>query len=107
MSAKEKKINMNISKTEYKVNKLMTKDLLDAEYFINNLGVETRNTNNDDEFRTMSDIIHDVVIVCNNNPTIIDDVTKFLAGNPTTSDESDEFLKNYNLEGIGRKELKI
>lgn len=98
---------MYIRKANYEVNKTMANDLLEAECFINNMGVATRSFSNDDEFRTMSNIIHDIVTVCNNNPTIIDDVSKFLAKNPTTSDESDEFLKNYNLEGVGRKELKI
>lgn len=93
---------MYIRKADYEVKKTMVNDLLEVEYFINNMGVATRNFSNDDEFRTMPNIIHDIVTVCNNNPTIIDDVSKFLTKNPTTSDESDELLKNYNLEGIVR-----
>lgn len=76
--------NMYIRKAEYEVKKTMANDLLEAEYFINNLGVATRNPDYDDEFRAMPDIIHDIVTVCNSNPTIIDDVSKFLAGNPIT-----------------------
>lgn len=98
---------MYIRKSHYEVKKTMVNDLLEVEYFINNMGVATRNFSNDNKFRTMPNIIHDIVTVCNNNPTIIDDVSKFLAKNPTTSDEINEFLKNYNLEGVGREQLKI
>ena len=92
---------MIISKAKYNCLKLMTNDLMNAEYFINNLGVETRTDNiGRDEFRSIADILKDVVTVCNNNPTIIDDCVKFLETNPTTSDDSEEFLSKYNLEGI-------
>lgn len=91
---------MVVSKAEYNCLKTMTKDLMDAEYFINNLGVETRTDLDGDDFRPMKDILEDVVTVCNNNPTILDDCAKFLAGKPITSDESDEFLSKYNLDGI-------
>lgn len=76
---------MTVSKAEYKCLKTMTNDLMEAEYFINNLGVETRTDAEGDEFRRMKDILEDIVTVCNNNPTILDDCAKFLAGNPTTS----------------------
>lgn len=91
---------MNVSKAEYNCLKTMTDDLMEAEYFINNLGVETRTNKEGDTFRNIIDILKDVVTVCNNNPTILDDCAKFLAGNPTTSDESDAFQSKYNLEGI-------
>lgn len=81
---------MSISEAEYKVNKLMTNDLMEAEYFISNLGVATRRSDDDDKFRGTTDIIRDIFTVCSNNPTITDDVSKFLAGNPTTSEESNE-----------------
>lgn len=77
---------MNISKEEYKVKTTMTNDLLKAEEYINTLGVETRDSNNDDKFRSMYDILQDVVTVCNNNPTICKDVEEFLAGQPKISD---------------------
>lgn len=75
---------MSISKAEYKMSKLMTNDLMEAEYFINNLGVATRRSDDDDKLRAITDIIRDISTVCSNNPTIIDDVSKLLAGNPTT-----------------------
>lgn len=82
---KRRIIKMTVSKAEYKCLKTMTNDLMEAEYFINNLGVETRTDAEGDEFRRMKDILEDIVTVCNNNPTILDDCAKFLAGNPTTS----------------------
>ena len=91
---------MNISKAEYNCLRTMTNDLMKAEYFINNLGVETRADEDGDIFRNTMDIIKDIVTICNNNPTILEDCAEFLAGNPTTSDESDEFLSKYNLDGI-------
>lgn len=91
---------MNTSKAKYECLKTMTNDLMEAEYFINNLGVETRTDAEGDSFRNTVDIIKDIVTVCNNNPTIFDDCVEFLAGNPITSDESDEFQSKYNLEGI-------
>lgn len=88
---------MNVSKAEYEVLNNMTNDLMRAEEFINNLGVETRQGECDDEFRPINEILKDVVTVANNNPTIIKDTT----GKPfDTSDESDEFLSKYNLSGI-------
>ncbi len=102
MAEKRKRriIKMTVSNAEYKCLKTMTDDLMEAEYFINNLGVETRTDKAGDEFRNMKDILADIVTVCNNNPSILDDCAKFLTGNPTTSDESDAFLKKYNLAGI-------
>ena len=91
---------MNISKAEYDIKTTMTKDLLKAEEYINSLGVVTRNPNNDDEFRSIYDILKDVVIVWNNNPTIGKDAEKFLAENPETFDEFDKFLTHYNLDGL-------
>lgn len=93
---------MNVSKAEYEVKTTMTNDLLKAEEYINSLGVETRKPDNDDEFRSMYDVLSDIVTVWNNNPTIGKDVEEFLAGNPETSDELDEFLSHYNLDGIMR-----
>lgn len=93
---------MNISKAEYEVKTTMTNDLLKAEEYINSLGVATRKPDNDDEFRSMHDVLNDVVIVWNNNPTIGKDVEKFLASNPETCDESEEFLSHYNLDGVMR-----
>lgn len=91
-----------ISDDAYECLNLMTNDLLKAEEYINTLGVQTRNPENDDEFRTMYDVLKDIVTVWNNNPTIGKDVEEFLAGNPTTSDETEEFLGHYNLDGITR-----
>ena len=91
---------MNVSKAEYNCLRTMTNDLMKTEYFINNLGVETRTDEDGDTFRNTMDVIKDIVTVCNNNPTILEDCAEFLAGNPTTSDESDEFLSKYNLDGI-------
>lgn len=91
---------MNVSKAKYNCLKTMTDDLMEAEYFINNLGVETRTDLAGDEFRPIVDILKDVVTVCNNNPTILDDCVEFLATNPTTSDDSNAFQSKYNLEGI-------
>lgn len=93
---------MNIRKAEYDCLTVMTNDLLEAEAYINTLGVATRNPKNDDEFRSMYDVLSDIVTVWNNNPTIGKDVEEFLAGNPETSDELDEFLNHYNLDGIMR-----
>lgn len=97
-----KRDKMNVSKAEYEVKTAMTNDLLKAEEYINSLGVETRKPDNDDEFRSMYDVLSDIVTVWNNNPTIGKDVEEFLAGNPETSDELDEFLSHYNLDGIMR-----
>ena len=97
---KKENEKMNVSKAEYSCLKTMTDDLMEAEYFINNLGVETRTDEAGDKFRHMADIIKDIVTVCNNNPTIIDDCVVFLATNPSTSDESDAFQSKYNLNGI-------
>lgn len=91
---------MNISKEKYDCLNLMTEDLLKAEEYINTLGVATRNPKNDDEFRTMYDILNDVVTVWNNNPTIGKDAEKFMGENHCTSDELEEFLSHYNLDGI-------
>lgn len=93
---------MNISKAEYDVKTTMTKDLLKAEEYINSLGVVTRNPDNDDEFRSMYDVLSDIVTVWNNNPTIGKDAEKFLAEKAETSDELDKFLSHYNLDGIER-----
>lgn len=91
---------MNVSKAEYECLKLMTDDLMEAEYFINNLGVETRTDEVGDEFRNIVDILKDIVTVCNNNPTILDDCVEFLATDPQFDYEADEFQSKYNLEGI-------
>ena len=91
---------MNVSKAEYNCLKTMTNDLMEAEYFINALGVETRTDEEGDTFRNTMDILKDIVTVCNNNPTILEDCAKFLAGNPTTSDETDNFQRKYELDGI-------
>lgn len=77
---------------------------MEAEYFINNLGVETRTDVKGNEFRQMIDILKDVINVCNNNPTILDDCVGVLATNPTTSDDIDTFQSKYNLEGIYKVE---
>lgn len=98
----EKGDKMNVSKAEYEVKTTMTNDLLKAEEYINSLGVETRKPDNNDKFRSMYDMLSDIVTVWNNNPTIGKDVEEFLAGNPETSDELDEFLSHYNLDGIMR-----
>lgn len=45
----------------------MTNDLMKAEYFINNLGVETRVNSVGDNFRNIEDILKDIILVCNNN----------------------------------------
>lgn len=42
---------MNVSKAEYNCLKTMTNDLMEAEYFINTLGVETRTDEEGDTFR--------------------------------------------------------
>jgi hypothetical protein len=97
---KKEKKKMNVSKAKYNCLKTMTNDLMEAEYFINNLGIETRTGLGNDEFRPIVDVLKDIAIVYKNNPTILEDCAKFLAGNPSTSDESDEFLSHYNLEGI-------
>ena len=81
---------------------MMTNDLMKAEYFINNLGVETRVNPVGDRFRNIEDILKDIILVCNNNPTILDDCVDFLASNPETKNDSDNFLSKYNLEGIYR-----
>lgn len=91
---------MTISKAEYNCLKTMTNDLIEAEYFINNLGVETRTDVEGDSFRNIRDILEDIITVCNNNPTILNDCEVFLSSNPTTSDDSEAFLRNYNLDGI-------
>lgn len=91
---------MVVSKAEYNCLKTMTNDLMKAEYFINSLGVETRTDEEGGTFRNIMDILKDIVTVCNNNPTILEDCAKFLAGNPTTFDEFNEFQSRYNLEGI-------
>ncbi len=91
---------MNVPKAEYECLKTMTDDLMESEYFINNIGVETRTDAAGNTFRNTIDILKDIVTVCNNNPTILDDCAKFLAGNPTTGDESDVFQSKYNLTGI-------
>lgn len=93
---------MNVSKAEYGAKTTMTNDLLKAEEYINSLGVETRKPDNDDEFRSMYDVLNDIVTVWNNNPTIGKDVEEFLAGNSETPDELNEFLTHYNLDGIMR-----
>ncbi len=93
---------MNVSKAEYEVKTTMANDLLKAEEYINSLGVETRKPDNDDKFRSMYDVLSDIVTVWNNNPTIGKDIEAFLAGDPETSDELDEFLSHYNLNGIMR-----
>lgn len=93
---------MNVSKAEYEVKTTMANDLLKAEEYINSLGVETRKPDNDDKFRSMYDVLSDIVTVWNNNPTIGKDIEAFLVGNPETSDELDEFLSHYNLNGIMR-----
>ena len=93
---------MNVSKAEYEVKTAMANDLLKAEEYINSLGVETRNPGNDDKFRSIYDVLSDIVTVWNNNPTIGKDVEEFLVGNPETSDELDEFISHYNLDGIMR-----
>ena len=78
----------------------MTNDLLKAEEYINTLGVETRNPENDNEFRTMYDVLKDIVTVWNNNPAICKDAEKFLSYNPCLSCEIEEFHSRYNLDGI-------
>ncbi len=89
-----------VSKEKYNCLKTMTNDLMEAEYFINNLGIETRTDAKGNEFRNMKDILEDIVTVCNNNPTILDDCAKFLAINTSISDGNEEFLNKYNLKGI-------
>lgn len=91
---------MEISRSKYNCLKIMTNDLMKAEYFVNNLGVETRTNSIGDSFRNIEDILKDIILVCNNNPTILDDCVEFLASNPTTKEDSDKFLNKYNLEGI-------
>lgn len=92
--------NVKVSKSEYNCLKTMTNDLMSFEYFINNLGIETRTDKIGDEFRNAIDIIKDIVTVYNNNPTILKDCEEFLSKNPSTSDECDKFLSKYNLNGI-------
>lgn len=91
---------MKISTSKYNCLKIMTNDLMKAEYFINNLGVETRVNSVGDNFRNIEDILKDIIVVCNNNPTILDDCVEFLASNPETKDDSNKFLNKYNLEGV-------
>lgn len=91
---------MEISKAKYDCLRQMTDDLMEAEYFVNTIGIETRTNKNGDKFRKMKDILQDVALVVSNNPTILEDCEKFLQTNPTSSDETDEFLSPYNLEGI-------
>lgn len=88
---------MFVGKAEYNCLKTMTDDLMSAEEFINNIGVETRQGDGGDEFRHIYDILKDVVTVVNNNPTIIDDA---IGKQFDTCDESNEFLDQYNLDGI-------
>lgn len=70
---------MNIGKQNMMLKQQITNDLLKAEEYINSLGVETRKPDNDDEFRSMYDVLSDIVTVWNNNPTIGKDVEEFLA----------------------------
>ena len=91
---------MEISTSKYNCLKIMINDLMKAEYFINNLGVETRVNSVGDNFRNIKDILKDIILVCNNNQTILDDCVEFLASNPETKDDSNKFLNKYNLEGI-------
>lgn len=102
VSERKRDGEMTISKEKYKCLKTMTNDLMNAEYFINNLGVETRIDFAGTEFRDIVNILKDVVTVCSNNSTILDDCAKFLASNPETKNDSDNFLSKYNLEGIYR-----
>ena len=92
---------MNISKTKYRVLKTMTDDLLKAEEFVNEIGVETRFNveTGGDEFRPIQDILKDIVILVNNNPTIIDDAVE---QSFDTIEKIDEFLSKYNLNDIER-----
>jgi len=91
---------MIISKEKYICLKSMTNDLMKAEYFINILGIETRTDAKGDTFRNIGEILRDVVVVCNNNPTILNDCEEFFKTNPSNLEEIDRFLKNYNLDGI-------
>lgn len=61
---------MDVSKAKYEVKTAMTNDLLKAEEYINSLGVETRKPGDDDKFRSIYDVLSDIVTVWNNNPTI-------------------------------------
>lgn len=54
---------MNVSKAEYEVKTAMANDLLKAEEYINSLGVETRNPGDDDKFRSIYDVLSDIVTV--------------------------------------------
>lgn len=89
---------MNIHKAKYNCLKTMTNDLMKAEYFINNIGIETRCGKADDESRPIIDVLKDIVQVCNGNPTILDDCAFFLKTNPSTSDEQEEFLSHYKFD---------
>lgn len=91
---------MVISKAEYNCLKLMTTDLMNAEYFVNTLGVETRTDKEGDSFRNIKDILKDITFIVSKNPTILEDCEKFLETNPTTSNESQEFLSHYDIEGV-------
>lgn len=61
---------MPTSDDKYEYFDLMSNYLLKVEEYINTLGVQTRNPENDDEFRTMYDVLKDIVTVWNNNQTI-------------------------------------
>lgn len=88
---------MDVSKCEYKMLKTMVDDLMNAESFINCIGVETRIGVPKDEFRPIYEILKDIVILVNNNPTIIDDA---IGKSFDTTDEMEEFISRYNLDGV-------
>lgn len=56
---------VNVSKTRLDMLNLMTKDLLQAEEYLNKLGIGTRLENDDDKFRNMKDILDDIVKIWN------------------------------------------
>ena len=100
-------MRVSVAKRDYDVLKTMTDDLMKAEYFINEMGVETRTDLSGDEFRPIQDILKDIVTVVNNNPSILDDCVVYLSTNPTTSDDTKEFQSKYNLDGIFKIESKF
>jgi hypothetical protein len=87
---------MNISETKYNCLKIMTNDLMRFEEFINDLGVETRTDKAGDDFRNIADIINDIVIICNNNPTILNECKESISKKHNTSYQIDEFQSKYN-----------
>ena len=77
------------------------KELMSFDYFIMCMGVETHTDEYGDKYRPIQDIVKDIVTVCNNNPTIIDECVEFAKENPCFDhDKFKEFYSKHNLDGI-------